>query len=247
MENPFTLSGKHILVTGASSGIGRSTAIMCAGMGARLTITGRNGKRLNETLAILEGNEHKAVTFDINDSEAVNTFVENIDKLNGVVYCAGTQKTVLAKNIHREDLDEVMETNFFSTVNLNTNILEKKKLQKGASVVFISSTASYLVAETGNAIYSASKGALSAFARVLALELSLRKIRVNCILPGMVKTPLTKKTLVDTEEYMKDEKRYPFGYGEPEDVANAAVYLLSDAARWVTGTSLLLDGGLTLR
>jgi len=247
MKNPFALSGKHVLITGASSGIGRSTAIMCAGMGARVTITGRNEKRLNETLSVLEGSGHNVATLDMNDAETVSDFIENIDKLNGIVYCAGTQKTVIAKNIHREDLNEVMETNFFSTVNLNTNILEKKKLLKGASVVFISSTASYLVAETGNAIYSASKGAISAFARVLALELSLRKIRVNCVLPGMVKTPLQKKILIDEEEFMKDEKKYPFGYGKPEDVANAVVYLLSDASRWVTGTSMLLDGGLTLR
>lgn len=246
VANPFSLQQKRILITGASSGIGRSTAIECSRMGAELIITGRNEERLNETMQLLEGQGHLQIVLDLNDVDALDRFVTEMPKLDGVVYCAGTQRTCPVKLLEREIVDEVFETNFFSIVHLNTAILDKKKINKGASVVFVSSTAAGVVAETGNSVYSASKGAISSFAKVLALELSFRKIRVNCVMPGMIKTPLLTKLSIDSDELAEDEKRYPLGYGEPSDVAYAIVYLLSDAARWVTGTNILLDGGLTL-
>ena len=246
IANPFSLQQKRVLITGASSGIGRATAIECSRMGAELIITGRNEERLNETMKLLEGQGHIQIALDLNDADALDRFVAEIPKLDGVVYCAGTQRTCPVKLLQREIVDEVFEINFFSIVHLNTAVLDKKKINKGASVVFVSSIAAGVVAETGNSVYSASKGAISSFAKVLALELSFRKIRVNCVMPGMVKTPLLTKFSIDSDEFAKDEKRYPLGYGEPSDVAYAIVYLLSDAARWVTGTNILLDGGLTL-
>jgi NAD(P)-dependent dehydrogenase (short-subunit alcohol dehydrogenase family) len=246
-NGPFSLSGKKILITGASSGIGRSCAIECSKQGAALIITGRNSERLEETMAMLSGDGHLFKALDLNDGDATSGFISEISNLDGVVYCAGIQKTCPSKLIQRADIEEVFETNFFSIASMNSLLLKKKKLNKGASIVFISSTAAGVVAESGNAIYSASKGAITSFAKVLALELSNQKIRVNCILPAMIKTPLLETISVDKEQLALDEKRYPFGYGSPEDVAYAVIYLLSDAAKWITGTNLLLDGGLTLR
>lgn len=247
IADPFSLSGKVVLVTGASSGIGRSIAVECSKLGAKLIVTGRNAERLEETLAALAGNGHISRVLDLNDANAIADFINDIPNLDGIVYCAGIQKTSPTRYIKRADIDEVFETNFFSNVNLNGLIAEKKKLNKGASIVFISSTAAGIVAENGNAMYSASKGAITSFAKVLALELSPKKVRVNCVLPAMIRTPLLENIAVDADQLAQDEKRYPFGYGAPEDVAYAVIYLLSDAAKWVTGTNLLLDGGLTLR
>jgi len=247
MYNPFSLNGKTILITGASSGIGKITSIECSKLGAKIILTGRNTKRLEETLALLSGEGHQLKVLDLNISEAVSEFIENMPKLDGVVYCAGTQRTCPIKFIQREDIDKVFETNFFANININTLLLSKKKINKGASIVFISSIAAGIVAEVGNAIYSASKGALSSYAKVLALEMSSQRIRVNCVLPGMVNTPLLKKLDVEEDQLKEDEKRYPLGYGNPEDVAYSVIYLLSDATKWVTGSNLILDGGLTLK
>jgi len=247
MDNPFSLKGKTILITGASSGIGKTTSIECSKLGAKIILTGRNTKRLEETMALLTGEGHQLKVLDLNISEAVSEFIENMPKLDGVVYCAGTQRTCPIKFIQREDIDKVFETNFFANININTLLLSKKKINKGASIVFISSIAAGIVAEVGNAIYSASKGALSSYAKVLALEMSSQRIRVNCVLPGMVNTPLLKKLDVEEDQLKEDEKRYPLGYGNPEDVAYSVIYLLSDATKWVTGSNLILDGGLTLK
>jgi len=246
ITNPYSLSGKQILVTGASSGIGRAVAIACALLDANVILTGRNEERLREVYSSLEGTGHQMIICDQNNEEQMTSLVKQITLLDGVVYCAGTLLSVPAKLIQRNDLDVVFETNYFSTVHLNTLIMKNKRLKRGASVVFISSIAAGWVADMGNAIYSSSKAALSAYARVVALELSGRRIRVNCVAPGMVRTPFLKNFSVDEEQFLEDEKKYPLGYGEPSDVAYAVTYLLSDVARWITGTSLLLDGGLTL-
>lgn len=244
--NPFTLQGKHLLITGASSGIGREIAIQCSHMGARVSIVGRNQERLAETLSLLEGDTHKTYQAELTNDSDVANIVSNLEKLDGIVFCAGTQSMCITKMLERKALDNVFETNFFSVANLTQQILKEKKLNKKSSIVIISSVAANLVAEIGNAAYSASKGALSSYARVLAVELSLRKIRVNTLTPGMIKTPLLEKFELTQEQWEEDEQRYPLGYGSPEDVANAAVFLLSDASKWITGTNLLLDGGLTL-
>lgn len=240
------LLGKHILITGASSGIGRQTSYLCASLGAVLAITGRNKIRLNDTLSSLSGEGHQAICCDQTNAEEVSNMVDQLPSLDGIVYCAGIQETCLTKNIDLPVLDKLMSTNFFSTVLLNTQLLQKKKLKKNASIVFVSSVA-IEYAEIGNAVYSSSKAALTSFAHVLALELSSRRIRVNTVMPGMVRTPLREQFEVTEEQFEKDEMNYPLGYGEPEDVANAIVFLLSDASRWITGSDLLLDGGLTLK
>lgn len=244
--NPFSLSGRTILITGASSGIGRTTAIACSQMGARLVIVGRNEQRLHDTLSALVGEGHLSVICELTDQSSVQKLVAQIDKLNGVVYCAGTQETCITKMLTEKIVQNLLDTNFTSVAILNAALLSQKKIAKEASIVLVSSAAASRVAEVGNAAYSASKGALSAFGRVLAAELAPRKIRVNMVAPAMVKTAIMDKFDVTPEEFEADEKKYPLGYGEPEDVANTIVFLLSNASKWMTGTELIIDGGLTL-
>lgn len=245
-ESPFSLEGKTILITGASSGIGRATAVACSQHGGRMIVTGRNEARLAETLAMLAGEGHEAVACDLTSDEDVKALVGKLPKLDGIVHCAGTQQTCITKMLNKGVLEGLMDTNFFSAAVLNAALMKAKLLAKGASVVFVSSAAASRVAEVGNAAYSASKGALSAYSRVLAAELVPRNIRVNTVAPGMVRTGLMEKFDVTEEEFLENEKQYPLGYGKPEDVAYAIVFLLSNASRWITGTELLMDGGLTL-
>ncbi len=243
--NPFSLEGKHLLITGASSGIGNAVAVLCAKMGAVLTITGRNTERLHAVLACLEGDGHKAIAADLNSPEESQQLIEGIGKLDGICFCAGMHEGCLIKNLTSPVIRRTFETNIFSTMELNARLLSNKKINKGCSVVFISSVSTD-VSEIGNAVYSSSKGAVLVFAKSMAKELASRKIRVNTISPGMVRTPMTDTFILTEEELAEDEKRYPLGYGTPDDIANAAVYLLSNASRWVTGTDIRIDGGLTL-
>ena len=245
-DTPFSLEGKTILITGASSGIGRATAVVCSQYGGRVVVTGRNEVRLAETLAMLAGEGHETIVCDLTSDEDIKTLVCKLSKLDGIVHCAGTQQTWITKMLDKATLQRLMDTNFFSAAVLNAALMKAKLLVKGASVVFVSSAAASRVAEVGNAAYSASKGALTAYSRVLAAELAPRNIRVNTISPGMVRTALMDKFDVTEEEFLENEKQYPLGYGKPEDVAYAIVFLLSDASRWITGTDLLMDGGLTL-
>jgi NAD(P)-dependent dehydrogenase (short-subunit alcohol dehydrogenase family) len=243
--NPFTLKGKTILVTGASSGIGRGIAIACSKMGASVVINGRNNQRLDETLSQMSGTENVAQVADLCNSEHLTIFVKNLPQLDGIVHCAGIGQRILCKQLQESDLDEVMDVNFKAPVMLQTEILKQKKLNRGASVVFIASIA-YDSPTIGNSMYCASKGAIISFANCLALELAPRLIRVNCILPAMIWTDLIFKGGITEEQLKEDEKRYPLKrYGKPEDVANLAIYLLSDASEWMTGSSIKLTGGVS--
>lgn len=241
--NPFTLEGKTVLVTGASSGIGRGIAVTCSKMGATVVLGGRNVKRLNETLSQLEGNGHQLATADLSDMVQVEAMVSELPKLDGIVHCAGIGQRVLCKQLQERDIDDVMDTNFKAPIMLQTEILKQKKINKSASVVFIASIASESPS-IGNAIYSASKGAVISYANCLAVELAPRKIRVNCISPAMVWTDLILKGGVTEEELKEDEQKYPLKrYGTPEDIANLAVYMLSDASSWMTGSNVRITGG----
>jgi len=247
MNNPFSLENKTILVTGASSGIGRAIAVECSKMRAKLVITGRNAERLSETLAMLEGTEHTKIVADLIDDVQLKHLVEQTPNLNGVVLCAGIDKRLPVKFINKDDFETVMQTNLFSPSYLMQQLLKKKKVEKQASVVFISSIASY-TADMGHAMYSASKGALNAFARVMALELAPQQIRVNCLLPGVVDTNILQSGTLTDEQFKEEEKRYPLGrFGKPEDIAYSAVYLLSGASSWITGSLLTIDGGINLK
>lgn len=241
--NPFSLSGKVILVTGASSGIGRGIAISCSKMGATIIAAGRNKERLKATVSQLEGDGHKMAIGDLTDMTQLSGMVSELPRLDGIVHSAGIGDRILCKNMCEKDLDRMMDTNFKVPIMLQTEILQQKKINKAASVVFIASIASD-TPTIGNAIYGASKGAIISYANCLALELAPRKIRVNCILPAMVWTDLIFKGGLTEEELREDEQRYPLKrYGKPEDVANLSIYLLSDASSWMTGTSIKITGG----
>lgn len=241
--NPFTLEGKTILVTGASSGIGRGIAIACSKMGATVIINGRNEQRLAETMTEMQGEENISLAADLSDSNSLTGMVSRLPKLDGIVHCAGIGQRVLCKQLQEADLDTMMDVNFKAPVMLQTEILKQKKINKGASIVFIASIASDSPS-IGNAIYSASKGAIISYANCLALELAPRKIRVNCILPAMIWTDLILKGGITEEELKEDEKKYPLKrYGKPEDIANLSIYLLSNAAAWMTGSSIKITGG----
>lgn len=244
--NPFSLKGKSILITGASSGIGRSTALECSKMGARVIISGRNKERLTETFAQLVGEGHQSVLADLNEENDLSYLVEQCVSLDGIVHCAGIVKYVPFTFIDNEKIEKMMRTNFISPMLLTKSLLKKRKINKEGSIVFISSLTVHC-ATVGNGIYCATKGAMTSMANVLALEVKQKKIRVNCLLPGMVETDLLNHLTLTAEEFEKDKQQYPLGYGKPEDVAYAAVYLLSNAAKWVTGSKIILDGGVSLQ
>ena len=242
MNNPFSLSGKTILITGASSGIGRGIAVACASMGAQLILTGRNMARLQETLANLEGQGHSYIAADLIDTEERIALVEQLPALHGVVHCAGVGSRVPCKMITQEDIDYVLKPNTEAPMLLQAELLAEKKLQKGASVVIIASAAASMPV-AGNAVYSASKAAMVAYAKCLAQELAPRQIRVNSISPTMVWTDLALVG-ASTEQLTEAEKQYPLKrYGQPQDIAHLAVYMLSDASQWMTGSDVQITGG----
>lgn len=245
-KNPFSLEGRHVLVTGASSGIGQTTAVESARMGARVTALGRDQDRLAQTLKALEGEGHQSIALDLCDTEELGRVVSGLDPVDGVVCSAGITRTAPAKFISSKDFNEIMAVNVYAAMELIKQLLSCKKISKTASLVFISSVVGGILPYKGQGVYAASKGALSAYSRVLALELAFRKIRSNSISPAMVRTPLLDSLGADAFVMDADEQRYPLGYGAPEDVAWAAVYLLSDASRWMTGNNLVIDGGVTL-
>lgn len=248
MYNPFSLTGKTVLITGASSGIGKSAALECSRLGARIILTGRNEQRLNETLNALEGEGHKAIPFDLSESGDIKEFVSDIPCLDGLISNAGTNKLSPISFIKDDDLQEIFQVNTLTPILLLKELAKKKKLNNGASVVFTSSMAGLGAVATGIGVYSASKGALSSFIKVAALELAPKKIRVNAVCPGMIQTKMIYDESIQGEELKRDMERYPLGrFGTPEDIAWAMVYLLSDASAWVTGTNLVIDGGLTIR
>ncbi|KIO46678.1 MULTISPECIES: SDR family NAD(P)-dependent oxidoreductase [Porphyromonadaceae] len=244
--NPFNLQNKTILVTGASSGIGRATAIECSKMGASLIITGRNESRLRETLNLLEGENHQSVQTDLTSDAGIEALCHRIDKIDGVVLCAGINDKSLIKHVNRDKIDRMMNINLFAPILLIRSLLKSKKLNKFASVVILSSISAYYPA-VSNGLYAASKGALNSFSKILALELLPLKGRVNCIQPAFVETEMLKKYTLQ-EEIEKIKEDYPLGrFARPEEIAYAAIYFLSDASQWVTGNFFIMDGGFTLR
>ena len=248
MQTIFSLEGKVILITGASSGIGKAVALQCAAAGATCIITARNEKRLQETFDGLRGEGHKMILADLSSLLGVNTLLSHIlGKIDGVVACAGIVETKILKFTEDEDLMRLFDTNAFSSIRLIRELVQQKKLQNGASVVMISSISGTKCGYIGGALYGATKGALEGFVKATALELSPKRVRVNTIVPGMIETSLLEGSEIGSEELEADKLRYPLKrYEHPDEIGYASVYLLSDATMWMTGTSLLIDGGYTL-
>lgn len=247
MYNPFYLSNKNILVTGASSGIGRAIAIECVKLGANVIITGRDETRLHETALMMENAQPLEIVADLTDYSEIERVVKKIDKLDGVVLCAGRGNTMPFQFATREKLNEVFDINFFSPVELVRQFYKKKKISKGGSIVFIASIGGNYIHEIGNSLYGSSKAALNSMMKFCAREFSSRLIRVNSICPGMVETPLIRKGTISDEQMEMYKEKYPLGrFGRPEEIAYSAVFLLSDASAWITGQSLVIDGGSTI-
>lgn len=245
--NPFTLEGKTILVTGASSGIGKATACLCAEMGAKVVSIGRNETRLNETVFSLVGEGHVKKVLDLNDEKAVDAAVSEIPLLDGIANCAGVANMNPFQFVSRQEMDGVFSTNFFSPVMLVNKLLKAKKLQKGSSVVFVSSIDGPKMVHAGNSVYSASKSALVGMARNMAIDLIGKKIRVNCVLPGTTDTEMIRTANVTEDMLQETAKSLPMKrFAKPSEIAAAIAFLLSEASSYVTGAELVVDGGSSI-
>lgn len=249
--NPYSLEGKTVLVTGASSGIGRTTAIECSKMGAKVVITARNEERLKATFESLDranGQEHQMVLADLSSEEGVNALVDQLPHLDGVSLNAGIVKTLPVKFINKDDLSDVLNVNMIGPILLAQRLLKKKKISRGSSVVFTSSIGGVMISTVGNTMYGVSKGGLNAFMKGMALEMASVGIRSNSVNPGFVATNILSAGTISEEDLKKNVAAYPLGrFGKPEDIAYAIIYLLSDASSWVTGHTLVIDGGVILR
>ena len=250
MYNPFSLEGKTVLVTGASSGIGRGIAVECSKMGAKIVINGRNKERLQKTFDQLEGEGHIQIVADLSKQEDIERLANEVPELNGFVNSAGIPKICPVKRIDRQTLEEIMNVNAIGPILLTSQLLRKKKLQKKSSIVLIASISGVCMANTGEGPYAATKAALAGYTKTAAFELAAQGTRVNTICPGLVPTEiLTLSNEMFSEDQLKETMygRYPLKrVGTPEDIANGAIYLLSDASSWVTGINLVIDGGYTV-
>lgn len=248
MYNPYQLTDKVVLVTGASSGIGRATAIECSKLGAKVIITARNESRLKETFDALDGDGHQMVLADLNESAQIEQLIDQLPKIDGFSCNAGIANTQPIAFYKETEIENVFKTNTFSMMLLTKFLVKKKKLNKGASIVYTASVGNVFSAGVANGIYGASKCAIDGFMRTAALELAPKGIRCNSVNPGMVETEIIdKNSKITAEQFEDDKKNYPLGrYGKPEDIAWAIVYLLSDASSWMTGTALKIDGGHTI-
>ena len=252
MNNPFLLEDKHILITGASSGIGRQCAISCSKMGAKVILIDRDSINLEETIRMLAGEGHENVSQDITQYDAIESIISSVvsrhGKIHGFIHSAGIEMTLPLKMLDHKKIEQVFSVNVIAGLEFSKILSKKKYIAENASFVFISSIMAIL-GQSGKVAYCASKGAISAASKAMALELAGKNIRVNSILPGMVKSEMSIKLLESLSSEARDniEKMHPLGIGGVEDVANACIFLLSDASKWVTGSNLIVDGGYSAK
>ena len=250
MINPFSLEGKTILVTGSSSGIGRGIAIECSKMGAKVILHGRNVDRLKETLEMMEGEGHQVMAADISNQVEIDQLVADVPTLDGCVLCAGIPQVCPVKHFKRNDIEDILNVNTVAPIMITSGLLKKKRIRKGSSIVLIESISGVFVGTKGDVSYNASKAALNGFLKGSALELAAQGIRINAINPGLVPTNilnLTNEMFAESHHTDIMVDSYPMKrYGTPEDIAYGAIYLLSNASSWVTGTNLVIDGGYIL-
>ena len=242
------MQNKVVIITGASSGIGKASAIQCSTMGANVIITARDEQRLNQTFCFLDTSKQNiSIIADLTNKEDIDRLISELPIIDGVMLCAGKSKRLPIQFITRESLDDLFNINFYAPVELLRLLYKKKKISKGGSVVLVDSIGGNTVFAPGAAMYGSSKAALNAMMRYCAKEFASRLIRVNCICPGMVDTPLIHRGDITAEQLEKDKDQYPLKrYGTPEDIAYSAVYLLSDASSWLTGQDIIIDGGISI-
>ncbi|OYQ43943.1 SDR family NAD(P)-dependent oxidoreductase [Flavobacterium aurantiibacter] len=252
MHNPFSLKDKNLIITGASSGIGRQTAIAASQMGARIILIGRSETALQQTAEQCI-TETRVLSLDITNYEevsvAVPSCIAEFGKIDGVVHAAGISTTLPLKNITAEKMQPFFETNVFAAIHLSKIVCSVGNYNKSSSSIIFISSVMGVVGELGKTIYSLTKGAVIAGSKSLALELASKNVRVNAISPGVVVTPMSQNAVYtqNQEAFEKTKSLHPLGLGEPTDIANACVFLLSDASKWITGINLIVDGGYTAK
>jgi short-subunit dehydrogenase len=243
-SSPFNLTGRSILVTGGSSGIGRAGAVMASQMGAKIILTGRDEQRLAECMSELYGKGHMVLPLDLLDEIAIQAFAKAMPEIDGMVFAAGIAEVIPFRMVSPAHVNRVMQLNFNAPVYLTQALLKQKKFNPTSSLVFVSAMADH-IAPAGSAVYSASKAALYSFVRSLALEISKTRMRANCISPGYVQTPMLDK-LSSTTAVNEMVKLAPLGLIKPEEVASSLVYLLSTASKWITRSNLVIDAGFSI-
>lgn len=250
--NPFSLKDKTIIVTGASSGIGRQCAIDFSYMGATVIMIARNKERLEKTLSETTGKNNRIISVDLTDftviPEVIASITQSVGKVDGLVNCAGISTTLPLKLMSVEKLEEFFNANVYTAIEMTREVTKVKHMNSGGSIIFFSSIMG-CVGESGKSLYGMTKGALIAATRSLACELSKRRIRVNCISPGAILTPINENLphMADPEQRKLLEDKHPLGLGKTSDISSACIYLQSDASRWLTGQNLIVDGGYTAR
>ena len=252
MINPMDLTGKHIVVTGASSGLGRQTCITASQLGAKVSLIARNEEKLQETVSLMDGTGHGIFSFDVTQIDAIEnlikTIVERNGKINGLVHAAGVFPRKPLSMTKHEFLSDMMNLHVYSFVEIVRVIGKKKMSEDGASIVAVSS-ASTISADKGQIAYIATKGALDRVIRPMAVELGeSRKFRINTVNPGWIKTDMYYSFIEEQGQERMDEILAPcfLGPSEPVDVANTIAFLLSDASKMITGQNVVIDGGWTI-
>jgi NAD(P)-dependent dehydrogenase (short-subunit alcohol dehydrogenase family) len=248
IKNPLDFSNKRVLITGASTGIGRACALLLSQLGAQLVLNGRNETALQETLSLLSGSGHITAPFDMINTDELCDWVKSLTKDHGYldcfVHCAGVQITKPIRLFNQAFFDETMHVNLASAMAIAQGFRMKRNRSKQGSIVFVSSIAG-LIGQTGNTVYGASKAGLMSLTRGLSMEFLRDNIRVNCVAPALVATDMatrTQQSMTDAQ-YQHMLNQHPMGVGEPSDVANAVAFLLSDAAKWINSVTLPVEGG----
>lgn len=247
----FNLSNKKILITGASSGIGKAVAQFASSLGARLVIIARNRERLQQTFDKLEGGNHEQFVCNVTDysllNDVISESIRNSGYFSGFVHCAGIEKTLPLRVSKNSIFKDIFEINVFSAFEIARLLAQKGNYNpSGTSIILISSVMG-IKGEIGKVSYCASKSALLAGSKALALELAPKKIRCNCVLPGVVQTEMITTLFESISEESKQNivSKHPLGLGMPDDVAALICFLLSNEARWITGSEYVIDGGYT--